>query len=266
MTVRVGEVKVPLIERGSGPPILFLHGVPDSGDMWLEVISRLQDRFRCLAPDMPGLARSTAPRNFDLSLDNRARFVDDLLKALGIAGPINLVMHDFGGTYGLPWACLHPEKVRRVVISQLNFFPDYRWHSNARMFRTPFLGELSMAMVNESLFLRSMRSGAPGLTDEQKRGQFRLSMSKPAVRRMILRLYRSTNPGDFAAWQDRLRAMVARVPTCVIWGDKDPFITPDFAERFGAKEVHHLAGSGHWPPLEEPDEVARILGDFFAGE
>jgi pimeloyl-ACP methyl ester carboxylesterase len=86
----------------------------------------------------------------------------------------------------------------------------------------------------------------------------------PAMKRMVLRLYRTTNPDDFAPWQDGLGAMLARVPACVLWGDRDPYIDRRFAERFGAAEVHHFPAAGHWLPVEEPDAVAARLLTFFA--
>ncbi len=48
-------------ERGSGPAILFLHGAPDSADLWTGVIDRLEDRHHCFAPDLPGFGRTATP-------------------------------------------------------------------------------------------------------------------------------------------------------------------------------------------------------------
>jgi pimeloyl-ACP methyl ester carboxylesterase len=65
MAFTVQNVNVHLVEEGSGPPILFLHGNPDSADMWRAVIVSLREQFRCLAPDLPGFGRSSAPADFD---------------------------------------------------------------------------------------------------------------------------------------------------------------------------------------------------------
>lgn len=263
-TLHVQGVNVFLLERGAGTPTLFLHGVPDTAEMWHGIMARLEDQSHCLAPDLPGLGRSTAPADFDLSLENRARFVDGLVAALGIREPLNLVVHDFGGHYGLAWAVRHPAQVRRIAISNTAFFSTYQWHSNARLFRTPLLGELVMALTNPRLFARSMRQGGAPHTDAQLHEIYTYALSKPAVRRMILSLYRRTNPADFLGWEDELRALTARVPTCMLWGDKDPFVAPDFADRFGAGTVHHFAAYGHWAPLEAAGTIAAILREFFA--
>ena len=68
----VQNVNVHLVDEGSGPPILFLHGNPDSADMWGGIVRRLKGQFRCLAPDLPGFGRSPAPRDFDCSLESMA--------------------------------------------------------------------------------------------------------------------------------------------------------------------------------------------------
>src|SRR4051794_1911882 len=181
--VTVQDVQVHVVERGQGIPTLFLHGVPDSGEMWSGLIAELAGEYRCIMPDLPGLGQSVAPADFDLSLENKARFVDGLLKALDIHGPINLVVHDFGGHYGLAWAVRHPAKVRRLVISNTGFFSSYRWHPNAQLWRTPILGELSMALTPSSMVVRVMRSVAPHYTEAQIRQIYAQSYARPAARR-----------------------------------------------------------------------------------
>src|SRR5262249_39059817 len=152
-----------LIDRGSGPPTLLLHGVPDSSDMWEEVIARLEGRYRCLAPDLPGMGRSGVPAGFNYSLEHMAGFVDGLVAAAGIDTPLNLVVHDFGGPYGLAWAVRYPARVRSMAIMNTNFSSDYRWHPVARIWRTPVLGELSLALTSRSLWRGQMRQNAPAM-------------------------------------------------------------------------------------------------------
>jgi pimeloyl-ACP methyl ester carboxylesterase len=117
MSPTVGGAPIHLIDAGSGTPTLFLHGDPDSADLWGGVIARLRDQHRCLAPDLPGFGRSGVPGGFDGSLARMARFVDDLVAALGVREPLNLVGHDFGGHFALAWAIEHPEKARRIAIA-----------------------------------------------------------------------------------------------------------------------------------------------------
>ena len=75
-----------------------------------------------------------------------------------MTAPIDLVVHDFGGLFGLAWAVRHPERVRRLAILNTMFFPDYRWHFWARVWRTPLLGELSLAVSTRTGLALEMRT------------------------------------------------------------------------------------------------------------
>ena len=260
----VENIPITLIDQGSGTPTLLLHGIFDSADTWAGVVKRLRERYRLLAPDLPGFGRSGAPADFDASLPHLAQFIDNLLAAAGVSEPINLVGYDIGATYGLAWAVTHPEKVRRLGILNGNFFSDYEWHPWAKLWRIPVLGELVMSAVTESAYARSMAQAGPGVSAEQARAAAKLVT--PAAKRMALRHYRALDSANFRGWEDRLRELTARVPTLVGWGDRDPFIAPAFAERFGAREVHHFANYGHWLPLEAPDALSAHIDAFFSPE
>jgi pimeloyl-ACP methyl ester carboxylesterase len=258
--IRVGNAEIYVVEEGAGPLLLFLHGNPDSSHLWLDLIARLKDSFRCVAPDLPGFGRSGVPEGFECSLDGLAGFVEQFVNEAGLPTPLDLVVHDFGGIFGLAWAVRHAARVRRIVVMNTVFHTDYRWHPWARVWRTPILGELSMALMNRPLFAREMSSGSPGLTRAQIDATY--DRITPRMKRMVLRLYRASEPRNYAGWQDELLSMAKRVPICVLWGDRDPYIAPRFAERFGAREVHHFRERGHFLPLEAPYEVAAHMRDF----
>lgn len=261
-TLTVAGARIYLAERGAGTPTLLLHGIFDSADTWQPLIERMPSGMHLLAPDLPGYGRSEVPQGFDCSLEAMADFVDELLAAAGIAEPVNLVAYDIGATYGLAWAVRHPAKVRGLAILNSNFFSDYQWHQLARMLRVPILGEMLLSMLSERSYVSNMVKSAPAITPEVARAAYRLIT--PAAKRISLKLYRATESANFRGWEDRLRELTARVPTIVLWGDRDPYIGPSYAERFGAREVHHFADRSHWLPLEAPDELAAHLTAFFA--
>ena len=261
MSVELDNVRVHLIDEGSGKPTLFLHGNPDSAEMWRGIISRLKEGYRCLAPDLPGFGRSVVTGDFDCGLESMAAFVDELVAAIGVEEPLNLAVHDFGGPFGLSWAIRHPQKVRRIAVMDSLYFADYRWHFWARVWRTSMLGELSMLLMNRWIFARELRRGSRRLDAEHVRETW--ARVTPAMKRMVLQLYRATDPEKFDGWEEEMLALTAAVPTRVLWGLKDPYIPARYAERFGTGDVRTFPACGHWLPVEAAAEVAADLMGFF---
>jgi pimeloyl-ACP methyl ester carboxylesterase len=259
-TIRVGGVETYVAEAGDGPPILLLHGNPDTHAVWGPVVARLAARHRCLAPDLPGFGRSRAPADFDCSLRNHSAFVRDLLTALELPR-VHLVVHDVGGPYGLAFASEHPERVLTLTIFNTNFFPDLRWHFWARVWRTRVLGELAMGIANRPMFVREMRRGSPRMPKAYAVHAYRAFRWRN--KRMVLRWYRAMEPALYAGWDERLIEATAKTPKRVLWGDLDPFLPASTAERYGG-EVTHLPDCGHWVMLEEPEQAAAAIAELVA--
>ncbi len=259
----VGGSKVAVLEDGAGEPTLLLHGNPDSKEIWRPLIERLKDRCHSFAPDLPGFGASALPDDFDMSLESQAGWVDGVVESLALREPITLVVHDVGGPFGLAWAVTHPEKVRRIVVLNTLFHASYRWHAWARVWRAPLLGELSMLGMNRPLFVHELRRGSRKLSTEQIHDAY--TKISPTSKRAVLRWYRAMDPEKLAGWEERLVTLVKKVPSLVVWGDHDPYIGKEFAERFGAKDVHHVSDVGHWVQAEAPDEVAKHIRAMLAG-
>ena len=242
------------------PVFLFLHGNPDSGQLWDGIVYELGNAGRYVVPDLPGFGRSHPFGNFDCSLDSMVRWVDGVLEAAEVQGPVHLVVHDFGGPYGLAWACPNEERVASVTAIDTIFFSEYRWHFWARVWRTPGLGELAARLMGRRLFDWEMRRGSRKLTSQQLDATWRFVNEE--MKAMVLRLYRATDPEVFLGWEDELRGVLARVPSQALWGVHDPYIPPAWAERLGAREVHYFEDCGHWLPAEDPAGVAERLREI----
>ena len=250
-----------LLERGAGPPLLLIHGNPDTADTWAPLMVRLEHRHRCLAPDLPGFGGSAVAEDFEPSLHSMARFVTRVIRDGDVKEPVNLVVHDFGAWFGLAWAIRNPEKVRRIAILNARFFSDLRWHPWARLLRAPGVGELAMAAMNRWGFRSHLRRRAPRLSRAEIDATY--DRITPAAKRMALRLDRAMDPEKFRGWEAELLELARRVPILVVWGDRDPYIPVRYAERFGAVEVKHYPDCGHWPHREAADRLAVDLTAFF---
>ena len=149
--------------------------------------------------------------------------------------------------------------MRGIAISNTNFFHDYDWHFFAKLYRVPLIGELLVATASRDMMRKTLKGVSPALPDSYIDRSYDTGFGSTKVRKTILRMYRERSSKDFSGWDDKLLTILEEKPAIVLWGDKDPFITPDYAERWGNAEVHHFEEYSHWLPLEAPVEYAEIL-------
>ena len=241
--------------EGDGTPVLFVHGVPDSSDLWLPFLERVGG----VAPDLPGFGRSDKPPSFPYSIEGYATVLERFCDQLGLER-VRLVCHDWGAV-GLAFAQRRPERVERIVaIDVVPFLAGYRWHKVARAWRTPVVGELTMGFTTRGALQRAARM--PREWAEQAMAHF-----DHGTQRAILRLYRASDPEVLAAAGERLHALAA--PALVLWGERDPYLP----ERFGrelARTLPHatfelIDGAGHWPWVDDTDALERAVAFLAQG-
>src|SRR4051812_20179821 len=112
-------------QSGAGPPIVFVHGLLVDGRLWRKVTPLLQDRFRCIVPDLPlGSHRTPMNADADLSPPGLARLVADFLEALELEDVV-LVANDTGGAISQITAANHPERVGRLILNHCDAFENF---------------------------------------------------------------------------------------------------------------------------------------------
>ena len=113
------------LDEGDGPPVVMVHGNPTWCFYYRNLVGRLRDRFRCIVPDHIGCGRSDAPKDSDYgyTLEDRVDDLERLLDERVPEGPIDLVVHDWGGMIGWPGLC-HPHHVRRFLPTAGFRLPD----------------------------------------------------------------------------------------------------------------------------------------------
>jgi len=122
--------------------VVFVHGNPGPMDDWEGLIPAVTPFARVVAMDMPGYGRADHPRKFDYTIDGYAHYLGTLLDQLSV-GRAHLVLHDFGGPWGLRWALDNPARVGSVTLINCGVLEGYKWHGFAKVWQTPILGELS---------------------------------------------------------------------------------------------------------------------------
>jgi pimeloyl-ACP methyl ester carboxylesterase len=231
---------------GDGAPVLWLHGVPDSSEMWAPFLELAGG----IAPDLPGFGRSAKRGDLDYSIAGYAGWLERFCAMLGL-DRIRLVMHDWG-VVGLALAQRAPERVERLVaIDAVPLLPGYRWHPIARAWRMPVVGEIAMGLAVRPVARRLLPDG---------RADAVLEHFDPGTQRAILRLYRASPPAVLAAAGSALGTVGA--PALVLHGERDRYVPARFAvglaAALGDGVVEHVAGAGHWPWLDAPEVVERV--------
>lgn len=259
-------VRTRVLEAGAGPVVLLLHGNPDNADEWRPLMQRLAATHRCIAPDFPGYGRSPEPpRSFDYGLEVQKRFVDAVLREVGAADPLTLVVHDTGGMVGTAWAAANVARVRGVVFTNTVAFEDFPWFPIARRWADATLlgrwraslGMWALSLSDGKLFRKIFWAQSPQLTREQI-DRFVASFALSAkAKRTTLRQFRQCVPPAFFRGFEALRlGLTAKVPCRVLWGDGDPYLSTDLVRRFGSAKVTVLPGVGHWVPIVAAEQLA----------
>jgi pimeloyl-ACP methyl ester carboxylesterase len=244
--------------------VVFVHGNPGPADDWEPLAPAVVRFTRALAMDLPGFGRAARPRDFDYSVRGYARLLGALIDAHGIER-VHLVLHDFGGAFGLRWALDHPQRLGSLALLDCGVLENYRWHRYARIWQTPVLGELFQLLANE----RALRRALEGDNPRPLPREFTARIARYADwghKRAVLKLYRNTRD-PLAAFPDLDRIRHWReLPVCVIWGAADPYLSAAYAQRqkdyFPRAEVHVLEGLGHWPFVDDPAAVENLLVRF----
>jgi pimeloyl-ACP methyl ester carboxylesterase len=244
--------------------VVFVHGNPGPMDDWEEIAPAVAQFSRVIAMDLPGYGRAEHPHRFDFTVEGYARYLAELLDHLELQR-VHLVLHDFGGAFGLAWAVAHPDRFASVTLINTGVMPGYRWHRFAKIWQTPILGELFQLPTSARLAKLALDRDNP----RPLPFEFVERMARYADwnhKRAVLELYRATRDPEpaFGRIGPALRQLDR--PACVIWGAGDPFLPVRYAEvqrdSFPRAEVHVLEGLGHWPFIDDPASVRDIVSNF----
>ena len=256
--------------EGSGPPLLLLHGIAGSSRTWRDVTPELTDRFTVIAPDLMGHGQSEKPIG-DYSLGAFASGIRDLLEVLSI-DRTTVVGQSFGGGVAMQLAYQHPERCERLVlVDSGGLGREVSWMLR---FMTLPGSEYAMPVIfpgfvrdwGDGLFRwindRGIRLGRIG-----EMWSAYASLAESENRQAFARTIRSViDPGgQTVSAMDRLY-LATLMPTLIIWGDRDDIIPVSHAyaahQAIPGSRLTIIAGAGHFPQIEAPEEFVDALVDF----
>jgi Predicted hydrolases or acyltransferases (alpha/beta hydrolase superfamily) len=271
-TCEVGDITIHYVEAGHGPLVVLLHGFPEFWYSWRNQIPVLAAAgFHVVAVDLRGYNESSKPPSVGAyRLPELAKDIAGLITQTG-EGPCVLAGHDWGGAVAWLTAMLYPELVSRLIIlnsphpvaylREMRRSARQKWRAKYQLlFHPPWLAEFVLRRFRYALLRRSLARFGSFTAEEIER--FVEAWAKPGALTGMANYYRAMR------LRKGMRGLVRRidVPTLMIWGDRDPFFTPetlrDFGEYVPDLRIEHIPDSGHFVQTDAPGKVSQLMIGF----
>ena len=282
--VETSEAMINLVRGGSGPPVLLLHGYPQTHAMWHKVAPRLAERFTVVATDLRGYGDSSKPpEGLDHAGYSKRAMAQDQVEVMAALGfdQFALVGHDRGARVAHRLAFDHPERLTKLAL--LDIVPTYEvFKATSKEIATStyhwfFLIQPDglperLIEANAEYFLREClrrwSAGEDAFFDPQAVAEYTRCFSEPAAIHASCEDYRAGASIDLVHDEADLGRTVD-LPLLVLWGGKGKLNTlfdalAVWGERFPDVRGRALS-CGHFLPEELPDETAAELLAFLTG-
>ena len=247
--------------RGSGEPVVLIHGFPTSSHLWRDVAPQIPDGHRVVVLDLLGYGRSDPPNGRDLSIKGHAERVIALLDALRISYAA-IVGHDLGGGIAHYLAVRHPTRVARLALVDSVAFDDWPTRQ-VKLARTtlPLTRHLPATWILSVLRSELERGYANEDSGARSIDIYVRPFCSPEGRDTLVEHLEALDAEETVALQPRLKDIVA--PTAVLAGAHDPFVPPALAKRLHdaipESSLDILADVRHFTPEEAPETIGTIL-------
>ena len=284
-SISANGVQFGLLECGTGPLAMCLHGFPDSAWSWRHLLPRLAEAgYRAVAPFMRGYAPSTIPADGRYQTAALASDAIALHEALGGDAEAVIIGHDWGAATAYGAANGAPDRWRRVVgmsvppggVLAAAFLDPVQLQRSWYMFF--FQHALSNVVVpmNDLAFIDHLWAGwSPGFDAGEELVHVKEALRDPDNLQAALGYYRAAlGAGYRDPSLDELQAAVNAPlthPTLYLHGADDGCVGPEWADNAQAaliharSAIHIVPGVGHFMQVERPEAVNRLITEFLAG-
>jgi len=265
--VRLGGHRIHYIDEGSGPTLLFVHAGPAWSFIFRDLITRLRDRFRCIALDFPGAGLSHPGAGYRASIESAAAVFEAFVVALDLR-TVTLVVHDLGGPVALGVASNMLD--RFVAIAVADSFGWSLSEENPKIARVlRLVGGRTLSFLNNVTNYMARVTATPygagrRLTAKGRRaflGPYRDRSVRRNAAAMLLDAARAT---EYLRGLDlALRTTLGSLPLLLVFGKNSPTFKEGFPERwkerFPAARLVVVEGGHHFPMADAPDVVADAI-------
>src|SRR5215472_4785668 len=274
--VEADGVRVFYREAGTkdAPVILLLHGFPASSFQYRELMPLLADRYRVIAPDLPGFGFTEVPasRNYRYNFDNLATTITAFVQAMQLE-KFALYVFDYGAPTGFRIATAHPEKITAIVTQNGNAYEEGlgdAWSPIQRYWRDPSAenrNALRAAFSPEAIKQQYVDGPHPELVKPEGYTLDAALIARPGNIEIQLDLFLdyANNVKLYPAFQRYFREQKPK--TLAVWGRSDPFFIPAGAKAFARDNPNatvHLIDAGHFALETQVVTVAEIMRNFLA--
>lgn len=260
----------------SAPVVLLLHGFPASSFMFRELIPRLANAYRVIAPDLPGFGFTDVPadRNYIYSFDQLALTMEGFTKALKI-DKYAIYVFDYGAPTGFRLAMAQPQKVTAIVTQNGNAYEEGlgdAWGPIRKYWAEPTAANRDVLRRNILTLEGTRWQYTHGVSDPDSVPPESYTLDAALLERpgnkdiqLDLFLDYSSNVKLYPKFQEYFRK--SRPPLLAIWGKNDPFFVPAGAEAFG-KDLPNariqFLDTGHFALETHVIEIAAAMSNFLA--
>lgn len=264
------DLKYHYVDEGKGETIVMVHGNPSWSFLFRNAIIALKEKFRVVAPDHLGFGLSDKPKDFPYRLETHIENLEAFIIGMELTD-ITLVVHDWGGPIGLGFATRHPERVKKLIITNTAAFAMDIIPWRIAMGKIPWIGE--KLIVNLNLFAKAatkMTVEKP-LTKEIIKGYlfpFQKKKNRIAISKFVEDIPMDPEHPSFEALLSIEHSlwMFREKPVAIIWGMKDWCFTPTFLERwidiFPQAETLELNNAGHWLFEDANEDIVPFIEHF----
>lgn len=265
----VAGARIHYVDEGTGPILLMLHGNPTWSFVFRHLILLLRDRFRCIAPDLPGFGLSVAPAGYGFLPEEHAQTIEAFVDRLALRS-FTPVVQDWGGPLGFHLAGCAPNRIERLVIGNTWCWPvngdlHFEWFS--RLLGGP-LGKLLIRRYNAfvNVFIPAGIKRRPVTAEIME--AYRRPLSTPERRMPSCVFPRSIlQSRTFLAKCEASLGELKQRPALIVWGDADFAFRSKERARFEASLPQHrtvvLRGAGHYIWEDAPEEIASALREWW---
>jgi len=265
------------VDEGNGEPVVLLHGDPTWGYLWRNIIPTLSKIARCIVPDHMGMGKSEVPREpYPYRLVHHIANLETLIVELDLRN-ITLAVHDWGGPVGFGFAIRHPDRIKRLVIS--NTWASARWPGAP----FPRLIEIIRSTGGEKFVLEKngyLERALTGTTHYSERlsgpvmDAYRAPFPTPESRVAMLCWSRDIPVTEADPSYPEMRRvenklpLFANTPTLIVWGMLDPVLPASvlrwWQDIYPHAMVHRIENASHFLQEDAPKQIAGYISDFIA--